>query len=794
MAGRSRPGQWLDKLIQWQGPGGLGPALVALCYSALGLVWVLLADSAISTLILNQQAPTWLMAAKSVGLILCSAALLFGLLSGAEQRHARNEQEIQHLRGELEFVSRSSGAARWQLLTAAINGRGSILQARLYPSRAICLMLGMNYSPGGQPARRWLRRIAASDLRHLISQAQACLSGTRRSFDIDLRVRRNDRQWRWIRCRGRLQSPDAGRGMIWSGVVTDVTDEHEAVVQLRSFGQLFESSRDGIAVISHDGAIRSHNAAFARITGLVADEGDHARLDRLGLQPAQEASFEDVMRKATARGTWLGKLLLRRGKQEQELSGRLTPVTDDSDRLSHLVLVLYEAVSAEASANKVRQLAAADPLTGLPPLSRFIDHATQCVHKLDDASLATMVSIRISRLREINAFHGPEAGDQLLREVARRLQNTGAELVGRASGGRFCLLQTAPWTDAQRVSWARQIRRSLEVPVALDGHRIYPSARLGLAVHDRDRSLTATLRQAEGAADYTEFVRGAEPAVFGTTVHSQLAKAHRQEQALRRALERRELGCHFQPIMELSNRSLQGCESLLRWRHRDRWISPYEFVPVAERCGLMPEIGQWMLWAAVRRAAQWLRDGRLTSGFRLAVNASATQFGPHWAAQTIATLKKAQLPSDRLTVEISDSGSAEELASVVEQLNQLRKVGVRVCLDDFGVGPAAVSLIQELPLDSIKIGRNFLRQCPQHSPANELLAAILQMARAHQIETYAVGIENPEQNRFLLEHGCHLGQGYWFSEPLEAGDFEQAFLRRGASGHSATDASLDRGA
>lgn len=785
MSGPKIPGRWRQWLTQWSGPEGPGAGAVAFSYMVLGLGWVLLADSAISTLILNQQAPTWLMAAKSIGLILCSAALLFGLLSGAQQRRARDQQEIDHLRGELEFVSRSAGAARWQLLTAPADRRGAVVQGKLYPSRAVCLMIGLSYSPGGQSARRWLKRIAAHDLRHLISQAQACLSGTRRSFDIDLQVRRSDRQLRWIRCRGRLQTPDAGRGMIWSGVVTDVTDEHEAVAQLRSFGKLFESSRDGIAVISHDGAIRSHNNAFTRITGLLTEEGDQAHLESLGLKPVQEASFEDVLRKATARGTWLGKMQLRRGKQDVQLTGRMTPVTDDSDRLSHLVLVLYEEGSPEASAAKVRELAAADPLTGLAPLARFLDHAAQCTRRLERPEMATLASVRISRLREINAFHGPAAGDLLLREIARRLQHCGAELVGRASGGRFCLLQSAPWQDAQRVSWARQIRRALEAPVVLEGHRIYPSARIGLAVHAKERSLTETLRQAEGAADFTEASRGADPALFGEIVQSQLAKSHRQEQALRRALELRELGCHFQPIMELSNRSLHACESLLRWRHKDRWVSPYEFVPVAERSGMMPEIGQWILWAAVRRTAQWQREGRLPPDFRLSVNVSATQFGTHWAAQTLATLKRAQLAPNHLTIEISDPGAAEDQAALIRQLAQLRGAGVRICLDDFGVGPAAVSLLQELPLDSLKIGRNFLRQCPGSEKANQLLAAILQMARSHQIETYAVGIENTEQCRFLLEHGCHLGQGYWFSEPLEAGDFEQAFLHRG-TGQTAT--------
>lgn len=767
--------------------GGPSAAAVAGLYLIVGLCWVLLADSAIGTLVHQGLAPGWLMPAKGLLLIGSSAALFYGMLSSSQARRDRDQVELKHLRGELEFVSRSAGAARWQLLTATGEASRSLLRARIYPSRAACMMLGISHSGGPQAAARWLRRIAPRDLRHLISQGQACLSGTRKNFDLDLRVKRNDREWRWLRCRGRLHSPDAGNGMIWSGVVTDVTDEHEAVVQLRSLGMLFESSRDGIAVISHDGAIRSHNKAFSRITGLMADAGDHAHLERLGLQPLQEASFEDVVRKASARGSWLGKLTMRRGKREIELGGRMTPVTDESDRLSHLVLILFEAGSSEDSVNKVKTLAAADPLTGLPPLSRFIDHATQCIQRMEDPASASFASIRISRLREINAYHGPSAGDQLLRDIARRLQSSGAELIARASGGRFCALQATSWNDSQRINWGRILRRSLEAPVMIDGHRIYPCARIGLATFDAEGGVTQSLRYAEGAADFTELSRGAEPAIFGQVVRSQLAKAHRQEQALRRALDQRELACHFQPVMDLSNQKLVGCEALLRWHHNGKWVSPYEFVPVAERCGLMPEIGQWILWASVRRVAQWRKDGRIPPHFRLAVNASVTQFGPHWAAQILATLKRAQLPAAQFTVEFGDAGQAEQLAELRAQFQQLRKAGVRISLDDFGVGPASVALLQQLPLDSIKIGRNFLRQVPDHDNANALVSAILQMARIHGTDVICVGVESAEQRRFLLEHGCLYGQGYLFSEPMDAGAFEQRYLSGPTVGNAEDD-------
>jgi diguanylate cyclase (GGDEF)-like protein len=444
------------------------------------------------------------------------------------------------------------------------------------------------------------------------------------------------------------------------------------------------------------------------------------------------------------------------------------------DELARLANSFNEMVGKIAEREqRITQLAFKDTLTGLPNRSMF-QQALEHYFRAAEAkgSLFALHCLDLDQFKVINDTLGHPAGDALLIETARRLQQAArGHFVARLGGDEFVVLQTVDDRDAiDRL--AREILVTIVHPLSVDGNEFVPSTSIGIAIAPEDGEDGGTLLRNADLALYRAKEAGRGTYAFFEQSLNERAQQRRQLEAdLRLALERGEFELYYQPLFDLEQNRICSFEALLRWRHPKRGIvSPVEFVSVAEDTGLIVPLGAWVIREACTRAACW------PEGIRVAVNVSAVQFHRGALHETILrALADSGLIPNRLEVEITESIFLDGGEATLRLLHALRTLGVRIALDDFGTGYSSLSYLQSFPFDKLKIDRSFIQNLLTRDGAIAIVHAITELANALGIETTAEGVEETDQLMELRAHGCSSVQGYLFSEPMSASDVERLF-------------------
>ncbi|WP_191489327.1 phosphodiesterase DibA [Pseudomonas sp. FEN] len=543
--------------------------------------------------------------------------------------------------------------------------------------------------------------------------------------------------------------------------------------RLRQAAAVFDCTREGVLVTNKDGLIIHVNRAFVAITG-------YQEAEVLGMRPSLFKSgrhsvdfYQKVYRALETTGEWSGEIWNRRK------SGEIYPqwqtiraIRDDHGQLSQYVAVFSDISAIKDSQHELAQLANYDPLTGLPNRLLFTDRASQAlasaqVHKRGCALLL----IDLDHFKIINDSLGHNIGDQLLKAVGERLQQlfgTGISLA-RLGGDEFAVLAENCPQVVQAAALAQRVIEGLREPFLLDGHQLFISASIGISLFPSD-SLNAEqlLRNADSAL-FKAKSAGREGYALYTeelTAHAQ----HRVEMAgeLRRALEQGELRVYYQPVHELRGSRLIGVEALVRWEHPQRGlVSPGEFIPIAERTGLIAEIDAWVMEKSCRQMCQWLRDG-IELSF-IAVNVSSRLFARRELYQQVAkVLDDTGLDPALLELEVTESAVMDDPEVALEQLHRLRELGVSLAIDDFGTGYSSLLRLKRLPVQKLKIDQGFVAGLPWDEDDAAIVRVVIALAQSMGMRVQAEGIEQAEQARFLLDHSCDLGQGYWFGRPMPA--------------------------
>jgi EAL domain-containing protein (putative c-di-GMP-specific phosphodiesterase class I) len=331
--------------------------------------------------------------------------------------------------------------------------------------------------------------------------------------------------------------------------------------------------------------------------------------------------------------------------------------------------------------------------------------------------------------------------------------------------------------DALRV--ADRIQKTLALPFNLDGHEVFTSASVGIAVGARDyESAEAVLRDADTALYRAKALGKARYEVFDVEMRDRAVARLRLDTDLRRAIERHEFQLYYQPIVSLERGTIEGFEALLRWPHWDRGlVYPADFIPVAEETGLILPMGWWALREACRQLSVWQRTLPAGTPLTVAVNLSSKQFVQlDLALQLEQILKETGVAASSLKLELTESAIVDNTSSMIGLLLQLKSLGLQIAIDDFGTGYSSLSYLHRLPIDSLKIDRSFV-SCMTHDSA-EIVRAIVGLAHNLGLDVIAEGVETDEQLQQLRALGCEWGQGYLFSKPVEHHEAE-ALLRRG---------------
>jgi len=433
----------------------------------------------------------------------------------------------------------------------------------------------------------------------------------------------------------------------------------------------------------------------------------------------------------------------------------------------------------------IEHLAFYDDLTGLPNrayLTQHLEHVLERARRNNGSG--AILCVDLDGFKRVNDSLGHRVGDELLLQAKDRLTRcvsafvdssaaVQVTMVARFGGDEFVLIvPELPGLDGAE-GVARQALRAIAAPFSCGGQELFLSASIGIA-HFPSADLNAeTLLRSADAAMYQAKQGGGDRFECHSEAFQQRALARLDlENGLRHALERDELEVFYQPKVDCHSRMLLGVEALLRWRRAGAGlVSPLDFIPLSEECGLIVPIGKWVLEQACAQARRWLDAGRRLS---VAVNLSARQFREQDLLEMVRrVLESTRLPAELLELEITEGTLMHDVRHVSGVLSELRRMGVRIAIDDFGTGYSSLAYLRSLPIDTLKIDRSFVCDVTTNQDSAVIAAAIIAMSKSLRLHVVAEGVETEEQFQFLAAHQCEEIQGFLISRPLATADFEE---------------------
>ena len=429
---------------------------------------------------------------------------------------------------------------------------------------------------------------------------------------------------------------------------------------------------------------------------------------------------------------------------------------------------------AESVASRMEYHAHHDALTGLPNRILLNDRITsELAHARRQQTNAALLFLDLDRFKIINDSLGHAVGDKLLRVIARRLNNCvrDEDTVARLGGDEFMILlpRISGSADAGRI--AKKIIECLVDPISCNGHELHITTSIGISIYPYDGTDAETLIKHADISMYRAKELGRNKSVYYTAeMNAGSRKQLAMETNLRRALEKNQLKLFYQPKIDISRNMIIGVEALLRWEHPTMgFISPLDFIPVAEDTGLIVPIGEWVLHTAFKQLQQWHNAG--FSNLTVAVNLSSAQLSrPGFEDVVELALVESGLDASMTELEITENVAMENIDSAIIILEKLKCMGVSIAMDDFGTGYSSLSYLRRLPIDIVKIDKSFVREIPDSAEDVTIAQAIIAMAKSLELLPIVEGVENVRQLNFFRQQGVHIVQGYLFSKPVEASE------------------------
>jgi diguanylate cyclase (GGDEF)-like protein/PAS domain S-box-containing protein len=469
-------------------------------------------------------------------------------------------------------------------------------------------------------------------------------------------------------------------------------------------------------------------------------------------------------------------------------SHRLT-IADESAAPRYLINVVEDVTERREAAAKIAHLAHFDALTDLPNRVLFRERLEQRLEQARHGETFALLYIDIDEFKGINDSLGHHVGDELLKAVAERIKRCikPADTVARLGGDEFAVLLTAIKNRDEVVAFVKKLFESIRTPYHCLGHHLSSDASIGIAMAPQDGTERDQLTKNADLAMYAAKAGGRRTFRFFEPAMDESARLRLQmEQDMRHALAEGHFEIHYQPLVDLTDNTMTGCEALLRWRHPKRgMISPLDFIPLAEETGFINEIGDWVLRTACTEAAAW------PSHIRLAVNVSPVQLKSQTLALRVASaLAASGLAPERLEVEITEAVLIRDDDTALKILHQLHDIGVRIALDDFGTGYSSLSYLKRFPFNKIKIDRCFVSDI-EVAGSSAIIQAVVNIAAASNMTTTAEGVETGQQQARLRELGCTEMQGYLFSAPKPAVELRKLFASAAAAAASQPSATAE---
>jgi diguanylate cyclase (GGDEF)-like protein/PAS domain S-box-containing protein len=476
--------------------------------------------------------------------------------------------------------------------------------------------------------------------------------------------------------------------------------------------------------------------------------------------------------------------LIRRDGIEIPIEESIAPIHSREGKPTGAVIVFRDVSASQQMAQQIAHSAEHDFLTGLPNRMLLNDRIGQAIIVAQRHSRQVAVLfLDLDGFKHINDSLGHPMGDKLLQSIAKRLVDCvrGSDTVSRQGGDEFVVLLSELRQPDAAVVMASRILRAVAQPHSVDGHELHITTSIGVSVYPEDGLDAETLIKNADTAMYQAKENGRQGfQFFKPVMNARAVERQSLEQSLRRALERHEFELHYQPKINLKTAMIVGVEALIRWSHPSRGpLSPTQFIPIAEDCGLILPIGNWVLRQACQQAKAWKNSG--IHGLTMAVNVSAVEFGDaRFLEQLLGILAETELDPKSLELELTESVLMKRVESTAAILQTLRKSGVQIAIDDFGTGYSSLSYLRKFPIDALKIDQSFVRQISTGGDDAVIVTAVISMARSLKLRVIAEGVETEAELEFLRAHRCDEAQGYYFSRPVPADELVH-LLGRGLS-------------
>jgi diguanylate cyclase (GGDEF)-like protein/PAS domain S-box-containing protein len=568
------------------------------------------------------------------------------------------------------------------------------------------------------------------------------------------------------------------RNAIERKIVEDAlyVEKERAVVTLNSIG-------DAVLCTDISGKITYLNLVAESMTGWRREEAIGQPLAEVfriidgGSRKTARDPMEMAVELNRTVGLTVNCVLVRRDGFESAIEDSAAPIHDRAGRVIGAVIVFHDVSAARAMSLQMTYSAQHDLVTNLPNRLLLNDRITQSIAlaRRQKRPLAVLF-LDLDRFKYINDSLGHAAGDKLLQSVSKRLLAVvrGSDTVSRQGGDEFIILLSGIAYPEAAATGAKKILLSLSAPHSIGGQDLHIDGSIGISIYPEDGEDAETLIKNADTAMYHAKESGRNNfQFFKAEMNVKAVERQFLEGSLRRALEREEFLLHYQPKVNLDTGEITGVEALVRWHQPDRGlVPPAQFVPIAEDCGLILQIGRWVLREACRQARAW-QDAGLPP-LPIAVNVSAVEFRDKGFVEGVRTiLSETGLDARYLELELTEGVLMDDAESTASVLQELKMMGLHLVVDDFGTGYSSLNYLRQFPIDVLKIDRSFVNQITANPDDSTIVNAIISMGKSLKHLVVAEGIETQLQRAYLQTQSCAEGQGYLFSRPLAAAQLAQ---------------------
>ena len=618
------------------------------------------------------------------------------------------------------------------------------------------------------------RAVHPDDLPRVQQILQEHITGKTEFFESEHRIRNARGEWIWVRSRGKVVERDSdGNPLRIAGTARDITAGRRAERDRRIASEVLRSMGEAVAVTDLEFRFVSVNPAFSRITGYSEEEVAGQPSSLLNSTQHSDEFYRHLRDAVIQHGHWKGEMWQRRKDGEEFLGWiELSEVRDTLGARSHYVAVVNDVTDKKRAEQELRYLANYDTLTGLPNRSLLAERLARAVVRARrQETRVAVLFLDLDRFKDINDSLGHAAGDRILKAAAARLLGIVREsdTVARLGGDEFTVVVEDITGALTAESVAEKIIAAFAEPLEIDGRsEVTISPSIGISLYPDHGLVPTDLLKFADTAMYQAKDRGRNTyQIYTEAMDAEARRRATMVAALRRALERREFRLVYQPRLSLLDGRIGGVEALLRWHCEELGeVPPTVFIPLAEETGLILSIGEWVLREACMTLQRWRRNGLLDVG--MAVNVSVLQLLRGRLPDVIRlVLEEIDVPPERIELEVTESmvmANAEQTNAV---LRELKRIGVSLAIDDFGTGYSSLIYLKRLPIDTLKIDKEFVGDLTNDPDDEAITATVITMAHSLGLNVVAEGVETEEQLMYLREQGCDEIQGFWLSPPLD---------------------------